>query len=152
MQPSKWDLILGQKPVPLAQHLLEEVSKLFAQELGYWPPRLLDDTVPAVVAEAKARPPLSLYRAAFTLTRFELAHELEAYDDFLRNQRWLVEGLHLSDKAMLLFLTRFITEQVLALAEATEGRLKRPQLRELVDSVERRFLNEAAVAERESGR
>lgn len=148
MQPSKWDLILDQKPVPLVQHLLEEISKLFAHELSYWPPRLLDEAPPAVVAEAKERPSLHLYRAAFTLTRFELAHETDAYDDYLRNQRWLVEGLHVSDKAMLLFLTRFVTEQVLALAEATEGRLKRPQLRELVDAVERRFLNEAAVAER----
>lgn len=152
MQPSKWDLILSQKPVPLVQHLLEEISKLLAQELGYWPPRLLDDALPSVVAEARERPSPLLYRAAFTLTRFELAHEHEAYDDFLRNQRWLVEGLHVTDKPMLLFLTRFLTEQVLALAEATEGRIKRAQLRELVDSVERRFLDEAAVAERESGR
>jgi hypothetical protein len=44
---------------------------------------------------------------------------------------------------MLLFLTRFITEQVLSLAEATEGRLKRKQLIELVDSVERRFATSA---------
>lgn len=143
MQPSKWDLILSQKPVPIAEHLLAEVSKLFAEELRFWPPRLLDDAPPAIVVEAKERPPLSLYRSAFQLTRFELTHELEAYDDFMRNQRWLVEGLSLADKPMLLFLTRFITEQVLALAEATEGRLKRKQLIELVDSVERRFATSA---------
>ena len=42
MQPSKWDLILDRKPVPLQAHLLEEVAQLFAQDLARWPPRIED--------------------------------------------------------------------------------------------------------------
>ncbi len=137
--PSRWDLVLDQKPVPVLEHLLKEVARLFANELREWPPRFADGVTPAVVVAAPHRPHALLYRAAFTLARFELGRELEASTDFLRNQRWLSEGLSVKDKPMLLFLSAFMTEQLLAFAEATQGRVKRPRLITVVDDVERHF-------------
>ena len=40
MHPSKWDLVLDSKPIPIQEHLLEEVSKLFAGDLEKWPPQI----------------------------------------------------------------------------------------------------------------
>lgn len=145
MQPSKWDLVLEQKPIPLLAHLMEEVAKLFATDLAAWPPHIedFDLTIGAKLADLLKESPLApdpkLYREAFVLTRFDLGRNLEAFDDYLRNQRWMETGLAAKDKAMMLFLSRFMAEQLLGLAEATEGRLKRPQLLDVLDRTERLF-------------
>ena len=145
MQPSKWDLILDQKPVPLLTHLLEEVAKIFAKDLAVWPPNIEDFDLATgrklvdLLAESPLPPDPRLYREAFVLTRFDLGRELEASDDYLRNHRWMATGLGAKDKGMLLFLSRFMAEQLLGLAEATEGRVTRPHLLDVLDRVERLF-------------
>ncbi|MFO0598542.1 MAG: hypothetical protein U0228_24765 [Myxococcaceae bacterium] len=145
MQPSKWDLVLEQKPIPIQEHLLEEVSKLFAADLRAWPPKLdeLDPQTGAhlaqLLAEAPLRPDPRLYVEAFVLARFDLGREVEAFDDHLRNHRWLATGLAAKDKPMLLFLARFLTEQLLALSEHTQGRLKRTHLLDVLARTERHF-------------
>ncbi len=145
MQPSKWDLVLSQKPVPLVEHLLEEVSKLFAQDLAVWPPKVEDfDPVTgarlaALLAESPRAPDPRLFHEAFALTRLDLGRELEAYDDVMRNQRWRASGLPEKDKGLLLFLSRFMAEQLLGLLEATDGRLTRPRLLDVLDRTERHF-------------
>lgn len=145
MQPSKWDLVLEQKPIPLLTHLLEEVAKIFAADLGTWPPHVEDfdpqtgGKLADLLAEAPLPPSPQLYREAFVLTRFDLSRELEASADYLRNQRWLKTGLGAKDKGMLLFLSRFMAEQLLGLAEATEGRVTRPHLLDVLDRTERLF-------------
>ncbi|MBL8933588.1 MAG: hypothetical protein JNM69_03495, partial [Archangium sp.] len=62
MQPTRWDLILEQKPIPVIEHLLEEVSRLFVADLRTWPPRV-DEFDPQtgaalekLLAERPARP------------------------------------------------------------------------------------------------
>ncbi|MDP1823029.1 MAG: hypothetical protein Q8L48_07300 [Archangium sp.] len=145
MQPSKWDLILEQKPIPLLSHLLEEVAKIFAKDLATWPPHVEDfDPVTGrkladLLAEAPLAPDPRLYVEAFVLTRFDLARELAASDDYLRNQRWMASGLGAKDRGMLLFLSRFMAEQLLGLAEATEGRVTRKHLLDVLDRTERLF-------------
>ncbi|PZR11447.1 MAG: hypothetical protein DI536_17630 [Archangium gephyra] len=139
MQPSKWDLVLDHKPIPVLTHLLAEVAKLFAQDLLVWPPKVEEPQTIAVLAGVLERPPRQLYQAAFQLTRFDLGREVEAYDDYLRNHRWLTEGLSAKDKPMLLFLSRFMTEQLLGFAEATEGRVKRHHLLDVLADTERHF-------------
>ncbi len=139
MQPSRWDLVLDHKPVPVLDHLLKEVAKLFATDLLVWPPKVEEAQGVAALAEHPLRPTALLYRGAFVLTRLDLAREVDAYDDYLRNQRWLGEGLSAKDKPMLLFLTRFMTEQLLGFAEATEGRVKRHHLLEVLADTERHF-------------
>jgi hypothetical protein len=151
MQPTKWDLILGQRPVPLVDHLLEEVSRLFAKDLAAWPPAIdaFDAATGAKVAQllenSPQRPDVKLYAEAFRLTRLDLSRELDAYDDYLRNQRWLEAGLEVKDKAMLLFVSRFIAEQLLALGESTQGRVNRAKLLEVLEKTRRAFFGAPSV-------
>ncbi len=145
MQPSKWDLILDQKPIPLLTHLLEEVAKIFSKDLAQWPPHVENfdpqtgRKLADLLAEAPLPPDSRIYREAFVLTRFDLGRELEASDDYLRNQRWMQTGLGAKDRGMMLFLSRFMAEQLLGLAEATEGRVTRPHLLDVLDRTERLF-------------
>jgi hypothetical protein len=134
VHPNKWDLILDQRPVPLVTHLLEQVAQLFAKDLATWPPAIDDfdprtgQTVAALLHEHAQPPDPRSFEQAFELARLDLAREHAQYDDYLRNQRWLETGLTAKDKGMVLFLSRFMTEQLLGLAEATQGRLTRAQL------------------------
>ena len=145
MQPSKWNLILDQKPIPLLTHLLEEVAKIFSKDLAVWPPHVENfdpqtgRKLADLLAEAPLPPDPRIYREAFVLTRFDLGRELEASDDYLRNQRWMQTGLGAKDRGMMLFLSRFMAEQLLGLAEATEGRVTRPHLLDVLDRTERLF-------------
>lgn len=149
MQPSKWDLVLDQKPIPIQEHLIEEIAKLFAADLAHWPPEIeafeatTGAKLAALLAETPLRPDPRLYVEAFVLTRFDLERELEAFDDYLRNHRWLSSGLAAKDKPMLLFLTRFMSEQLLGLKEATGGRLTRTHLLDVLGRTERHFFANA---------
>ncbi len=137
--PSKWDAVLESKPVPLTEHLISECAKLFARELATWPPPVTEVTgaAAALLASEPPRPSAVVMREAFRLARWELARELDAYDDYVRNQRWLELGLAAADKPMLLFMSRFIEEQLLALGEATEGRVNRKAMLRVLDLTER---------------
>ena len=149
MQPNRWERLLDRKPVPILEHLLEEVARIFAADLRIWPPPLQDlDPVTGaklalLLAGAEARPDPRLYREAFKLTRLDLSRELEAQEDYLRNQRWLEAGLTAKDKAMLLFLSRFMAEQLLALGEATGERITRSRLLDVLGRTERHLLDGA---------
>jgi hypothetical protein len=151
VQPSKWDLIFEQKPVPLAAHLLEEVSKLFARDLATWPPRIdeFDPVTGGALAELVSQSPLPpdhrLFEEAFTLTRLDVGREREAQDDYLRNQRWMTGGLTVKDRGMLLFLSRFMAEQLLGLAEATGGRLSRAHLLDVLERTRRHFFAQRTI-------
>ncbi|MFT3706833.1 MAG: hypothetical protein QM817_04120 [Archangium sp.] len=121
------------------------MSKLFAGDLEKWPPEIeaFDEAtgqkLAELIAEAPLRPDPRLYVEAFALTRFDLGRELDAYDDYLRNHRWLASGLAAKDKAMLLFLSRFMSEQLLGLREATQNRLTRTHLLDVLGRTERHF-------------
>jgi hypothetical protein len=139
VMPSKWEAVLESKPVPLTEHLLTECAKLFATELSKWPVEVTDATGGAaeLLAGEPKRPSWRLMREAFRLARWDLGHEVDAYDDYMRNQRWLAVGLAAADKAMLLFMSRFIEEQLLGLGEATQGRVNRKSMLRVLDLTER---------------
>jgi hypothetical protein len=145
MQPSKWDLVLGTRPVPIIEHLMTEVARLFAKDLAAWPPAIeaFDDATGAKVRELLEahpnRPDPRVYREAFELARLDLSREFEALDDYWRNQRWLAAGLEAREKGMLQFLSRFMTEQLLALGEATEGRIDRQRMLDVLDRTRSTF-------------
>jgi hypothetical protein len=144
--PSRWELLLEQQPVPLIDHLVEELSKLLANELSRWPPDIAELDVASgasfapLLEEGYPRPAKAAYAEAFRLARFELEHDLDAYDDYMRNQRWAEHGLPPGAKQELLFLSRWLTEQMFALGEVTQGRVKRRHMREILDRAERRLL------------
>ncbi len=143
MRPNRWELLLDQKPVPLLEHLLEEVSRLFAAELSAWPPPLSDldpatGTSLARLLEAHPqRPDERIYAEAFRVSRLDLGRAFDALDDYWRNQRHLEAGLGAADKPMIQFLSRYVTEQLLALGEATEGRVSRPRMLDALGRIER---------------
>ncbi|GMU60283.1 MAG: hypothetical protein AMXMBFR34_20460 [Myxococcaceae bacterium] len=145
MQPSKWDLVLGTRPVPILEHLVAELAKLFAADLAAWPPAVesFDDAtgekVRALLKAHPLRPDARLYGEAFRLTGFDLSRQLDALDDYWRNQRWQQAGLVASDKAMLQFLSRFMAEQLLALGEATDGRINRSRMIDVLDRTRTAF-------------
>ena len=87
-----------------------------------------------------------MFREALRLARWDLEREHAAYDDYVRNRRYLERGLTEADRPALLFVSRWVLEQLLALADATGGRVKRPALtRKVLDGVER-GLGSGAVA------
>ena len=143
---SRWEHLLEQKPIPISEHVLNEVAKLLAKDLDAWPPPLEElDPVAGqqfadVLAPGKPRPSLLAYLEALRLARWELGRELDAYDDYIRNRRWLERGLGPDDKPVLLFLSRWVEEQLLGLGEATFGRIKRAQMLACVDRLERELV------------
>lgn len=139
---NKWEKLLDQKPVPLLQHLLSQAAELFATDLMRWPPSLedVDEQTAQLLATSPLPPSLALYEAAFELARFELERRYDALDDYLRNERWLSGELGVKNKPMLLFLSRFITEQLLGLSQATDGRVARVDLLATLEGMKRHFM------------
>ncbi|MBK7858174.1 MAG: hypothetical protein IPJ65_06025 [Archangiaceae bacterium] len=145
--PSKWEAVLDAKPVPLSEHLLTECSKLFANELKAWPPQIESVSGPdaQLLAEHPPPPGRELLREAFRLARWDLEREHDAYDDYMRNQRWSQAGLSAADRPMLLFMSRLIEEQLLGLGEATQGRVNRKAMVRVLDLTERAVLKVESV-------
>ncbi|MBS1153393.1 MAG: hypothetical protein H6Q89_5091 [Myxococcaceae bacterium] len=137
--PSRWERLLESKPIPIIDHLVEEVSKLFADSLRAWPLEV-DEADPAVLAVLEAyprRPDDGTFREAFRLARWDLDREFEAFDDYIRNMRFVSAGLSPDSRPLLLFLCRFMTEQALGLNEATEGRIDRRRMLQVLERTER---------------
>jgi hypothetical protein len=141
---SRWDYLFETKPVPMMDHLLEEVAKLLAKDLQQWPPPVqeVDLEVGAQFAplftEPTPRPAEAVYDEALRLSRWELERELGAYDDYMRNKRYLERGLAPTDKLPLLLLNRWLVDQMLGLGEATEGRVNRRLMLQCLERLEAR--------------
>jgi hypothetical protein len=140
--PSRWDHLFDLKPVPLMDQLLEEVARLLAKDLEQWPPPIqeLDLDVggqfaPLVTGEVP-RPGRAVYDEALKLSRWELAREFDAYDEYMRNKRYLERGLAPTDRSTLLFLNRWLVEMLLGLGEATQGRVNRSRMQQCLDRLE----------------
>jgi len=149
---NKWERLLEQKPIAIVDHLVGEAAKLFGEELRQWPPAIDEfdaqtgQALAELVRQHPTRPDARLYGEAFRLTRWDLSRDFDAVDDYWRNSRHLEAGLTMADKPMILFLTRFLCEQLLGLLEATQGRVNRPRLLEALALIERDFLARARLA------
>ena len=145
MPPSRWDFLFDTRSVPLTEFALDEVAKRLAQELRSWPPPVEELDLAtgrkfASLFEPEApRPPEAVYAEAFRMADWELGRNVEAVDDYMRNHRYVDHGLALFHAQAILFVSRWLVEQWLSLSEATEGRIKRPQLREGLARTQRLF-------------
>ena len=143
--PSRWDYLLETKPVRIIDQLQEEVAKLLAKDLAKWPPPVeeidldIGGAFAPIFLEAPKRPSPAVYDEAMRLAHWELAREFDAYDDYMRNKRYLERGLASADRLALLFLNRWLVEQMLGLGESTEGRVSRPIMRKILDKVQSRM-------------
>lgn len=143
MSPSRWDYLFERKPLPLMEHLLAEVARLLAQELSRWPLPVAEldlstgSQFAPLLAPDSRRPSPEVFEEAFRLARLELERELEAYQDYLHNRRFLERGLSPEDKPALLFISRWLLEQLLGLGEATEGRVNRARMLDCLERIRR---------------
>lgn len=141
---SKWTRVLESRPVPLMDQLKEEMARELARKLGAeFPPEISefesdrDQAEWALLWEPPiTRPPDAIYRHAFLLADWELGREYEAIDDFMRNARWRDADHGERERKAMLFLSRWMEEQLLSLIEATDGRVKRAALREVLARTE----------------
>lgn len=147
----RWDYLYDLRPVPLASHLVAEAAKLIADRLIGWPPPIEgwssereQRRFEALVGPGSARPDDAILREAFLLARWELLNDVERVDDYMRNERWRA---HMARDGLdaLVFLSRYLTEELLSLSEATEGRIRRRQLIECLDAVERHVLGSRLI-------
>jgi len=142
----RWDRLLDLKTVTLVDALAEEAAKVLAEALlGPWPPPVegLDletgkEFASLFRADAE-RPPLAVCREGIRLARWDLGREFEAYDDYIRNRRYLSQGVAEEQRLALLFVSRYLIEQLLALGEATEGRVRRKDMAASLDSLDRKL-------------
>ena len=139
---SRWESILDSKPVPLLTHLLNEVAKQLVADLRQWPPPVAEPPVePSPFAqfyrEPSPKPTHRVYEEALQLIQWELERQFDAIDDYMRNHRWAAAGQMPADKPRVLLLTQWLVEQLLSLAEATQGRVNRPKMIEAVSNIRR---------------
>jgi hypothetical protein len=152
MMTSRWELLLDKKPVPLIEALLDEAAKFFCQELQAWPPELMELELPAgretaaLIEATPARPRDEIWREAFALARWDLNRDFEIFDEYMRNRRYLEKGLTEGERPLVLFLSRLLTEHALGLNEATEGRVNREKMVELLHRTEKRLLAASGAA------
>ena len=149
----RWDHLYELKPVPLAEHFVAEAAKLLARDLAGWPPQVEAWASPAdearfgpLLSPGAPRPDDRIFAEAFRLARLELMREVEQIDEYMRNERWRQVAAPGRGFDALLFLSRYLTEQMLAIAEATEGRIKRAMLVDLLLRAERALLGGGGLA------
>ncbi len=144
---SRWEqfLELEKKPIPLIDHLLDEVAKLLAKDLETWPPPVMEldlDTggrFRELFEPGSRRPEPAVYEEAFRVARWELEREIEVSADYFRNQRWMERGLSPGERTAILFLSAWLVEQLLSLREYTHSRVTRPMLVDCLERTERRW-------------
>jgi hypothetical protein len=140
---SRWERLLDQKPIPLLEHLLDEVARMLGQELQAWPLSIEELDVATgrgfagLLAENAPRPPQQVFSEALRLARWDLERATDAVDDYFRNRRYAEAGLADTDRPALLFVSRWLLEQLLSLQESTESRVKRADMARVLDRLER---------------
>ena len=142
---SRWERILDVKRTTLVDQLMTEAAKILWEDLGTWPPPVEEVEAAgerefaALLAPGSPVPPRVAFLEGIRLARHDLLREFEAFDDYVRNRRWTEAGLEDADKPALLFLTRYLTESLLSLREATGGRARREDLVLALDRLKKRF-------------
>ncbi|MGO9832163.1 MAG: hypothetical protein ACLPJH_18685 [Myxococcaceae bacterium] len=131
---SRWERLLEQKPIPLLEHLLDEVARLLQSELRAWPLSVQELDVATgrgfaeLLTPGRPRPADAVFTEALRLARWDLERSTDAVDDYFRNHRYRQAGLGETDRPALLLVSRWLVEQLLSLGEATTGRVKRKEM------------------------
>jgi len=142
----RWDFLYEVRPVPLQEHLVEELGRLVAEDLSRWPPALESFAFPEegarfapLLESGTPRPDAAAFRAAFLLARLELEREIARIDDYMRNERWRPGVSPGASYDAMILISRYLTEQMLCVLERTGGRVLRAQLVEALRRAERRL-------------
>jgi hypothetical protein len=141
--PSRWDLVLDSKPVPIVEHLLDEVAKLLAADLAQWPLPVLEldpdsgRRFAELLEPGSQRPEEAVFEEAFRVARWELEREIDASAEYFRNRRYMAQGLPDEARTTILFISRWLVEQLLSLREHTHSRITRAELVQCLDRIPR---------------
>lgn len=152
MAPSPWDFLRDQKPIPLVDYLLSEAATHIARDLSLWPLPVHDlaphmsHTHQAFLEKESTRPNFPVYEQCFLLAQWELNRDFQAIDDYMRNRRWALAGLNLLEKSQLLWVTEWLLESLWALSEATQGRVNRKLLSNVLHQIQQRWKTIVATA------
>lgn len=142
---NRWDRILDLKRVTLVDQMMTETAKILWEDLGTWPPPLQEIEAAgarefaALLAPNSAVPKRNVYLEGIRLSRLDLQREFEAFDEYVRNRKWLDASLDDTDKPAILFIASYLTESLLGLAEVTQGRVKRKDLVLALDRLQVKF-------------
>lgn len=142
---NRWDRLLDLKRVTLVDQLMTETAKILWEDLGTWPPPLQEleaagkREFAALLAPDSAVPKRNVYVEGIRLARWDLQRDFDAFDEYVRNRKYLDASLDDTDKPAILFIASFLTESLLALSEVTEGRVKRTDLVLALDRLQRKF-------------
>lgn len=137
---SRWERLLDQRPTPLLDHLILETAKLIAADYLRWPLELEAESgaeTPAAIAPDAPRPSPAVYREALRLARWDVGHALDAFDDYVRNRRYLEHALVEAERPLLLLLSRWLVEQLHSLGEHTHGRVNRTRKLACLEAISR---------------
>lgn len=146
MRAGRWEFLEGVRAIGAAEAIARELAKQLAEELRGWPPAVeLGDEPQArkfapLFASGARRPSAAALREGFRLARWEMQHDLEAIDYYLRNDHAGRAAPDPYDRLALEFVWRYLTEALLVVREATEGRVKRRDLLVALDLAERYLL------------
>ena len=150
MPINRWQHLYDARPRELKDWALDELAGALQKELSAWPPPGLDwiDVSEQVrlraVLERPAAPPIGTLRVALELARLELLHEIERIDFFLRGEEKSTLLPDALEEQSALFLARWLVESCLSIQDATPGKLKRKDLVELIERLEKRVLEARA--------
>ena len=143
MRDRRWDFLYDRQKQPVKDVVVERLAEELARQIDDWPPPFADGVSEELrrrwAAGAAARPPDEVVRLALELSRLDLARDLEAYDERVRNAApRSCRGP--ADEAALHLLSCHVTEACLSLQEWAEGaRLTRADLARAVELAERRL-------------
>lgn len=143
---SRWDWLYDLKAVSLEEHLVGEIGKNLAGRLAHWPPEVWGWSSEAdrgrfepLVAPGSLPPSDAVFAQAFRLARWEMERDYEAIDDYMRRESWRGASLGPQNLDSLVFLYKYLTEEMLAVSDATEGRIGRKALVRCLEEAERRL-------------
>jgi len=146
----RWQHLYEIQPRPLLDWALDQLAEQLHQDLARWPPPDLEWADPAerarldAVLLRPAPPPLPTQRVALELARLELLHDVERIDFFLRSSAARTELPDRLEEESALFLARWLVESCSSIRDAAPDKLKRGDLVELLERLERRILGSAA--------
>jgi len=137
----RWDRFHEARRQEVDDWLSDEVVKVLHEDLRDWPPPIVywqdleaRKRYEDALAPTCPRPPLLVFRDAFQLARWELEHDFEAIDYYVRNDKAGLVATTPLERLCLRFLHAWLTDSMLEILEVS--RLKRPQLVECLNRLE----------------
>lgn len=142
MRDRRFDYLYDRQKQPVKAYVLDRFAEELAAELAAWPPTFVEWVSEELrarwAAGAAERPRDDVVRFALELARLDLLREFEELDRRLAADAHRLQTE--AERAALHLLLRLVTEKCLGLKEYAHGaRIRREDLAELLDAVERRL-------------